>query len=78
MAIMYIALWCLIQGIENKQGVIAGVRDWLDEGISIHTDDPSAVIESMHTTSYGMVGCVCKENLRVISKPEGFITAINQ
>ena len=41
-------------GISNKEGVLASSRDWLDEQLLVQNDDPSTVIESMHTTSFGM------------------------
>ena len=43
-----------LSGARNSKGIFASSRDWFDEQLLVYTDDPSATIESMHTTTYGM------------------------
>jgi len=41
-------------GMSNSEGVFANSRGWLDEKILGDTDNSYKILESMHTTSYGM------------------------
>jgi len=43
-----------ISGVDNSKGVLASSRDWFDKYLMTSTDDSSTIIESMHTTTYGM------------------------
>ena len=43
-----------LSGVSNSKGVLASSRNWFDKQLMKYTDDPSTIIDSMHTTTYGM------------------------